>query len=216
MPVVLYWLEHSPPVRSVNLVLHALDLPVEYVDVDLYKKDQLSPWYLKLNPLHTVPLIDDNGFILWESRAIMTYLVSKYGKDDSLYPKDLQKRAVVDQRLHYSNDVFYVVGELTQGIAFRQKAPTPELIGKIKEAQENIEKLLTGNKYIAGDSLTVADYSFITLVDLIEVYSPPMKKFPLTKEWFERCKLNMKNFDKANKKGADTVVNKVKKFLGQS
>jgi hypothetical protein len=38
----------------------------------------------------------------------MTYLVSKYAKDDALYPKDLQKRAIVDQRLHYSNDVFYI------------------------------------------------------------------------------------------------------------
>ncbi|XP_046680934.1 glutathione S-transferase 1-like [Homalodisca vitripennis] len=216
MPLVFYWLEPSPPVRAVNLIIHALDLPVEYRVVDLYKKEHLTPQYLKMNPLHTVPLIDDNGFYLWESRAIMTYLVSKYGKDDSLYPKDLQKRAIVDQRLHYSNDVFYAVRELTQGIAFYEKPPTPELLGKIEEAQENIEKLLKGHKFMAGDTLTVADYGFITLVDLMEVYCPPGNKYPLTKEWFSRCKSTMKNFEKANKNGANMVLSKVKSFLGKA
>ncbi|KAG8256025.1 hypothetical protein J6590_078407 [Homalodisca vitripennis] len=51
---------------------------------------------------------DDSLYPQRSARPIMTYLVSKYGKDDSLYPRDLRKRAVVDQRLHYSNDVVYV------------------------------------------------------------------------------------------------------------
>uniref|UniRef100_A0A1B6I4T6 Uncharacterized protein n=1 Tax=Homalodisca liturata TaxID=320908 RepID=A0A1B6I4T6_9HEMI len=216
MPLVLYYLAPSPPARTVNLVLHALDLPVEYKTVDLFKKEHLAPEFLKVNPLHTVPVIDDDGFILWESRAIITYLVSKYGKDDSLYPKDLQKRAIVDQRLHYSNDVFYVIRQLTGGIALRNEAPTPELIEKVKVVQENIEKLLTGNKFMAGDTLTVADYSFITLVDLVEVYCPPDGKFPLTKEWVSRCQSSMKDFEKANKEGSEIIVNVVQNFISKS
>uniref|UniRef100_A0A1B6GD78 Uncharacterized protein n=1 Tax=Cuerna arida TaxID=1464854 RepID=A0A1B6GD78_9HEMI len=216
MPLVLYYLAPSPPVRTVNLVLNALDLPFEIKNVDLFKQEHLAPEFLKLNPLHTVPVIDDNGFILWESRAIITYLVSKYGKEDSLYPKDLQKRAIVDQRLHYSNDVFYVIRELTGGIALRNQAPTPELIEKVKVAQENIEKLLAGNKFIAGDTLTVADYSFITFMDLVEVYCPPNDKFPLTKEWVSRCQSSMKDFEKANKEGADMIVNVVRNFINKT
>lgn len=64
-----------------------------------------------MNPQHTIPtLVDDDGFVLWDSHAIMPYLVSKYGKDDSLYPKDLKKRAVIDQRLHFDSNVLFLSG----------------------------------------------------------------------------------------------------------
>lgn len=62
---------------------------------------------LQLNPQHTIPTIDDNGFSLWESRAIMTYFVNQYGKDDTLYPKDPKKRALVDQRLYFDIGTLY-------------------------------------------------------------------------------------------------------------
>lgn len=60
----------------------------------------------QLNPAHTVPTLVDNGFVLWESGAIMAYLVEKYAKDDSLYPKDIEKRAIIDQLLHFSTSSF--------------------------------------------------------------------------------------------------------------
>jgi glutathione S-transferase len=52
-------------------------------------------------------LVEEDGFTLWDSHAIMAYLVEKYGKDDSLYPKDLRKRAIINQRLHFENGILF-------------------------------------------------------------------------------------------------------------
>jgi len=54
-----------------------------------------------------VPLIDDNGFYLTESRAICAYLVNKYGKNDQLYSKVPKERALIDMRLYFDLSVFY-------------------------------------------------------------------------------------------------------------
>lgn len=62
---------------------------------------------LQINPQHTIPTIDDHGLILWESRVILTYLCSSFAKDDSLYPKDVRARALVDQRLQFDLGTLY-------------------------------------------------------------------------------------------------------------
>lgn len=60
-----------------------------------------------MNPRHTVPVLDDNGTIVYESHAIMIYLVSKYGKDDSLYPKDPAKQSKVNAALFFESGVLF-------------------------------------------------------------------------------------------------------------
>ena len=71
------------------------------------KGEHLTPEYLKLNPHHTIPTLDDDGFVLYESRAIITYLVDKYAPNSSLYPQDVKKRALVDQALQFDGTTLY-------------------------------------------------------------------------------------------------------------
>ncbi|KMQ84643.1 glutathione s-transferase, partial [Lasius niger] len=101
MPIDLYQLPASAPCRAVRLTAAAVGVDLNLKPLDLTAGEHLKPEFLKMNPQHTIPTLDDNGFYLWESRAIMTYLANRYGKDDSLYPKDPKKRAVVDQRLYF-------------------------------------------------------------------------------------------------------------------
>lgn len=60
-----------------------------------------TPHIKQINPEHTVPTLDDNGFIIRESHVINTYLIQKYSRADYLYPQDLQKRTLIDQCLYF-------------------------------------------------------------------------------------------------------------------
>lgn len=52
--------------------------------------------------------MEEDGFTIWDSHVIMEYLVDKYAKDDdSLFPKDLRARAIVNERLHFECGVLF-------------------------------------------------------------------------------------------------------------
>lgn len=108
MPVIFYHFNYSAPSRGALLAARALNVPIDLVIVNLLKKEQFKESFLKINPQHCLPTIDDNGYVLWESRAIACYLADKYGKDDQWYPKDLQLRGLVNQRLYFDSSTLYV------------------------------------------------------------------------------------------------------------
>lgn len=62
-----------------------------------------SQEFLALNPNGLVPCIEDDGFVLWESNAIVRYLVARYGDDTTLLPPTLEERASADRWMDWSN-----------------------------------------------------------------------------------------------------------------
>ena len=72
-------------------------------------------------PISTQPAIDDDGFVLWDSTAILCYLADKNGWD-GYYPKELQARAQVDKLMawHQRN-----TRELTVGLCETPPVQTP-------------------------------------------------------------------------------------------
>lgn len=103
----LYHFNVSAPSRGALMAAKLIGVPAEVVIINLIKKEQLSESFIKINPQHCVPTLDDNGFVLWESRAISCYLADKYGKNDDIYPKDLQRRAIVNARLYFDSSFLY-------------------------------------------------------------------------------------------------------------
>lgn len=108
MSLKLYHFPISGPSRGALLAARSIGVPIKVEIVDLFKKEQLKESFIKLNPQHCVPTLEDDGFVLWESRAIACYLADKFARDDQLYPKDLERRALVNQRLYFDSSSLYV------------------------------------------------------------------------------------------------------------
>src|SRR4051812_17332144 len=88
----------SPNCRKVLALALELGLDVESVQVDMMKGAHKEPSFLAKNPNGKVPVLEDNGWYLWESTAIMQYLADKK-PEKNLYPTDLRLRAEVNKWL---------------------------------------------------------------------------------------------------------------------
>lgn len=185
MGLDLYYLPFAGPSRAVLMTVAAVGVKPNKIVTNTYAKEQLTPEFLKINPQHTIPTLVDDGFAVWESRVIMTYLVEKYGKDDSLYPKDPQKRAVVNQRLYFD------LGVLNQSFAdyyypqLRSETADPEQVKKVEAAFGFLNTFLEGQKYIAGDTYTVADIAILTTVSSFVAVRYDISPYPNVAKWYD-------------------------------
>ncbi|XP_063381735.1 glutathione S-transferase 1-like [Cydia fagiglandana] len=190
MVLTLYKLDASPPVRAVKMVIAAINLPdVEYVDVNLLQGDHLKEDYIKLNPQHTIPTLVDDDFVIWDSHAIATYLINMYADNDSLYPSDPQKRALIDQRMHFDSSILFPpVREAVGPVIFgNEKVFPPEVLQKIQNGYEFTEKFITG-EWLAGDDLSVADICCVATISTAnEILPIDENLFPKLAEWIKRC-----------------------------
>ncbi|KAH8236948.1 hypothetical protein KR038_000861 [Drosophila bunnanda] len=212
--LILYGLEGSAPVRTVKLTLAALGIPYEFVEVNTLAKENLSEAFLKKNPQHTVPTLEDDGHFIWDSHAISSYLVSKYGKDDSLYPKDLLQRAVVDQRLHFESGVIFANGlrSITMPLFAAGVTTIPrERYDAIIEIYDFLETFLKGQDYIAGSQLTIADFSIISTLSSLETFvEVDPAKYSRVTAWIKRLE-QLPYYEEANANGARKFREIVKK-----
>jgi len=86
--IKLYNYELSGDCYKVRLIMDALRIQFERIDLDFYPGyEHKSPWFLRLNPLGELPVIDDDGFILRDAHAILVYLASKYDPSGLWYPR---------------------------------------------------------------------------------------------------------------------------------
>ncbi|XP_050326386.1 glutathione S-transferase 1-like [Bactrocera neohumeralis] len=211
--IVLYGLEASPPVRGVLLTLNALDLPYEFIDVDLFAKANKSEEFLKINPAGTVPALLDDGQAILDSHAIIAYLASKYGKDDSLYPKDLVKRSVVDHRLYFEASMAFerALRGTTKPIIFDNETNVPQQkIDNIAEVYGIVNKFLQDHPYVAGDNLTIADLSLISSISSLHAYlDSDATKYPNLVAWIKRLE-QLPYYEKANGNGAKQLIELIK------
>jgi len=130
MAIKLYDAVPSSNSDRVKIALHEKGLPYERVTLNLAKKDQKRPEFLKLNPYGKVPVIDEDGKVLFESCIINEYLDEKY-PNPPLTPKDPylrgRGRVLVDYALNYVHEPYWALrAEMLKPEAERDAAVVEE------------------------------------------------------------------------------------------
>lgn len=192
MPIILYKLNASPPARAVMMTLDILGLKVDTIEISTVAGDQYRPEFLQKNPLHTIPVIEDGDFVLADSHAIITYLVSKYGADRraELYPSDLQTRATVDQRLFFeTSHLFPKIRQVVLDLLKNKAADIAEQVKvEVHECYGFLETYLEKTAFLAGDHVTLADISCVASVSSLDTLIPVPEKFSKVHEWLGKLK----------------------------
>lgn len=154
-----------------------------------------------MNPQHTVPTLSDNGNFLWDSHAISTYLIRKYGGEDHpLYPTDIYTRARIDQRLYFdASTLFAALREIFYPIYFEGAYDvSAKAIKTTNDAYAFMETFLNDDPYLVGQYITAADYSAITSVTQLSSAVPiDAEKYPKLSDWIKRFD-DMPKFNELN------------------
>ena len=145
----------------------------------------------QMNPNRMIPTIVDGDFALWESHVIVRYLCGKYA-NGSLYPTDIQQRAIADQWMEWSGTLAFppVIQLFFATVRTEPDARDAEKIqNHLNEASETLQILdnhLVNNKYVAGDDFTMGDiplgavaYRYFN----VEVKRPAL---PHIEAWYQR------------------------------
>lgn len=177
--------------RKVLCTLHEIGAPFELVFVDLNSGEHTRPGHLTRQPFGRVPTIDDDGFTLYESRAIIRYLNDQYG--GALVPSDVRACAEMDQwvDVEYAYFADAALKPILQHV-FRMQQEEPALKAAIALVEHTLDVLdarLANAPYLAGDRFTLADVVY--LPDLEYLLATPngaaISDRPNVASWWARC-----------------------------
>jgi glutathione S-transferase len=178
--------------RSARSLWALEELGVNYEHNPMPTTDAKSPAHLKLNPNGHVPVLEDDGVVVWESMAINLYLADKYGKD-SLWPSDPMGRADVYK---WS---FFAMTEVEPHLLtiLRNRVMNPPDQRDEKAAQAAVEALkapmgaleesLKGKEYLLGQHFTIADLNVAAVMSWAAMIKLDLSSWPNVSAWLQKC-----------------------------
>jgi len=185
-----------PSSRALGIVAlkNQLALDCEIQSIDLGRGDQLTPEYLALNPNRKMPTLEDDGFVLWESNAILFYMAAKH-PDSGLWPSDLKGQADVLRWLawesaHWDAESCGMVAyEKSSKFVLGLGPPDPAFIARGEQNFARfaavLNEALRGKTWVIGERLTIADFSIGGLVPSAERSGLPVGKFSEILRWYQ-------------------------------
>ena len=186
----LYMSNASGNAYKVRILLSLLKVPYEKVAVDLANKEQKKPAYLALNPRGEVPVIEDDGHVIWDSAACLTYIARKHGGERWL-PTTPAAMAEVMQWIALAATEIQVGLQYTrrgikQGRWTAGDLEQGQAIGRT--ALATLENRLKNHQWLALDHPTIADVACFPYVESAPEANLPLDPYPGITAWIGRCK----------------------------
>jgi len=178
-------------VRKVVLTLRLLDLPFERTEAGGRFGVVRTPEYLARNPNALVPLLDDDGWELWESNVIVRYLAARYG-DERLYPRDLRARFDAERWMDWQQTTLNPAGRdafvqlIRMAPGERDQALIDASVAATEPLWDLLESQLSGRRFIAGDELTIADLPIACEMHRWRGLPLDRRARPRLDAWYER------------------------------
>jgi glutathione S-transferase len=190
----IYYAPLSTAASRVRMCAEAIGLDYEPIAVDLRSGEQRSANYLEINPFGKVPAIDDDGFYLFESNAIMKYLCCKSRSD--LYPDTCEGQAIVDQWCDFAASLLGpAYGRVIFNRIFAPAIGAPIDEASLADGLRFVERYLPvvdarldTSDYIAGSSLTIADFAVLATIDPSEAVEIELSEYAALTTWRENLR----------------------------
>lgn len=180
----LYGTPGSGNCHKVRLLLSMLGLEWQEVGIDLPRGEHKEPAFLLLNPLGKVPVIDDDGYVLRDSQAILVYLARKY--DERWFPAEARAAGEIMQWL------IFAACDIRQGLNMMRRINVAGLSGDLEAARDAsaaaldvLESRLAERTWLALEAPTVADLACYPYVAMAPSSGFPIDSYGHVGRWIE-------------------------------
>ena len=191
----LYHVPLSPFCRKVRLVLAEKKMDVELIEERYWEK---STEFLRRNPAGKVPILRHEGALLTESTPICEY-IEELNPEPSLIPKDAKARYEMrrlvswfDDKFHHevtSNLLYERVNKKVSGQGFPDSKNIKEGARKIKYHLDYMAWLLEHRRWLAGDTMTLADFAAAAHLSSLDYISDvDWNRSSVVKDWYAKIK----------------------------
>ncbi len=181
----------TPNGRKISIALEELGLAYEVRKVDLGAGEQMKPDFLALTPNHKIPVLEDDGLVIWESGAILLHLGERHDPKGLILPKDPRKRSQAIQLAFFqTGGVGPNLGRL--GAALRKEGEkNAEMIQIFSTEMVRLygvlDRILSdGREYLAGDYSIGDIMHYPWLAFPLQLKMPDLIKLPRVVKWLER------------------------------
>lgn len=196
MSLVLHVFPPSPRAFKVLLAANHLGIDYRLQLVNLGAGDHRTPEHTKLNANQRMPVLADDGYVLWESNAILEYLAA-IKPDAKLMPQQLRPRLQIAKWLYWESAhwdqacsifVFERVVKPIFGLGETSQSEIERGTMLLNRLAKVLDQELQKHRYISGDALTIADLSLVAPLCLWNRAQLPLDSYAAIRRWSEDIK----------------------------